>query len=63
MKEIEQIKQALIEMLKFNLTCMYEYEHKDRMHSVYHGMVIAIEDMLAKVYSITTVKNDKKGEE
>lgn len=63
MKEIEQIKQALIEMLQFNLTRMYEYDHKHPMHSVYRGMVIAIKDILQKVYSITSVKNDEKGDE
>lgn len=54
MEIIERLKKLLTEKLLYCLKCMYEYDHTHSMHSVYHGEVLAIQDVLAMITRETT---------
>lgn len=54
MEIIEQIKKELTDYLIYVLKCMYEYDHNDSMHSIYHGEVLATQNILAIITRMTT---------
>lgn len=57
---IEQLKDFILKEIKNSYVHMYEYDYKNSMHVIYHGQVLAYQETLRYLTSITTEVKEKE---